>query len=65
MGLQAGLRRLAKGGTPARLLIIDDGWQQMGEGDGLSAGQEGRAGWGIDTPACGQLLAAHAPASSV
>ncbi|PRW56188.1 raffinose synthase [Chlorella sorokiniana] len=28
-GLQEGLRALAQGGTPARLLIIDDGWQQM------------------------------------
>jgi hypothetical protein len=29
-GLQEGLHRLARGGTPARLLIIDDGWQSMG-----------------------------------
>lgn len=29
-GLEDGLRHLAAGGTPARLLVIDDGWQHMG-----------------------------------
>ena len=27
-GLQAGLKSLAAGGAPPRLLIIDDGWQR-------------------------------------
>lgn len=50
-GLQEGLRALAQGGTPARLLIIDDGWQQMG-GRQRSRGQMGKAGpgWAECTP---------------
>ncbi|GAB4822550.1 hypothetical protein N2152v2_009596 [Parachlorella kessleri] len=28
-GIQEGLRNLQEGGTPARLLVIDDGWQQI------------------------------------
>ncbi|XP_024973609.1 probable galactinol--sucrose galactosyltransferase 2 [Cynara cardunculus var. scolymus] len=29
-GVEEGLKSLAKGGTPPRFLIIDDGWQQIG-----------------------------------
>lgn len=29
-GVQEGLRSLSEGGTPPRFLIIDDGWQQIG-----------------------------------
>lgn len=46
-GLQEGLRALAQGGTPARLLIIDDGWQHMG---GFAAGR-----WGGAVPCIGCL----------
>jgi raffinose synthase len=30
-GVEEGLKSLAEGGTPPRFLIIDDGWQQIGE----------------------------------
>ena len=39
-GIQEGLRLLREGGTPARLLVIDDGWQQIG---GWAGGRAG--GW--------------------
>lgn len=37
-GVMQGLSSLAEGGTPARFLIIDDGWQSVAAGD-ESAGQ--------------------------
>lgn len=32
-GVDQGLKSLSEGGTPPRFLIIDDGWQQIGEED--------------------------------
>lgn len=66
-GLQQGLHRLAEGGTPARLLIIDDGWQHMGgRGGGQRSGQgEGRRGGQRDRrqllTSCPALPYSHPP----
>jgi hypothetical protein len=46
--LQDGLRHLADGGTPAQLLVIDDGWQQMG---GWGCSLNGRLAGG-ESPHC-------------
>ena len=35
-GLQAGLASLAEGGTPAKWLLLDDGWQSTGDSFSLS-----------------------------
>ena len=57
-GLQEGLRLLAEGGTPARLLIIDDGWQSMGAcwGTGWAVAEAGSTAllspWPRQRPPC-------------
>ncbi|KAL4457908.1 hypothetical protein ABPG75_012773 [Micractinium tetrahymenae] len=51
-GLEEGLRHLAAGGTPARLLVIDDGWQHMDVDPQYKADADSSVlrGWAVKGP---------------